>query len=61
MLELEIKKKVFEKDGKKVEYYELSTNIDGQKITLQVKEDDKRLFKYLLNSHKFDEEGGMID
>lgn len=61
MLELKIKKKVFEKDGEKVEYYELSTDIDGQKISLQVKEDDKKLFKYLLKFHKFDEEGGMIN
>ena len=62
MLNLEIKKKVFEKeDGEKVEYYELSTIIDGQKIGLQVKEDDKKLFKYLLTFHKFDEKGGMIN
>lgn len=56
-----IVKKSFEKDGESVEYYELSTIIDGEKISLQVKEDNKKLFKYLLKFHKFDEKGGVVD
>ena len=54
-------KKSFEKDGESVEYYELSTIIDGVKISLQVKEDNKKLFKYLLKFHKFNEKGEMVD
>jgi len=60
-LELCIEKKSFEKDGEKLEYYELSTIIDGEKISLQVKEDNKKLLKYLLKFHKFDEKGVMVD
>ena len=61
MLELKIQKKSFEKDGEKLEYYELSTIIDNQKISLQVRDEDKKLFKYLLNFHKYDDKGVMID
>lgn len=61
MLELKIQKKSFEKDGEKLEYYELSTVIDNQKISLQVKEDDKKLFKYLAKFHKYDDKGVMVE
>lgn len=56
-----IVKKSFEKDGKSVEYYELSTTIDNQIISLQVKDDDKKLFKYLLTFHKTNEKGEIVD
>ena len=56
-----VTKKSFEKDNQIVEYYELSTVIDGEKISLQVKEDNKKLLKYLLKFHKFDDKGVMID
>lgn len=56
-----IVKKSFVKDGECVEYYDLSTIIDGEKISLLVKEDNKKLFKYLLKFHKYDEKGGIID
>ena len=61
MKELKIQKKSFEKEGEKLEYYELSTVIDNQKISLQVKEEDKKLFKYLAKFHKYDDKGVMID
>ena len=61
-LVLKIKKCVFENEDKeKVEFYALSTEIDGEKIDLQVKDDSKKLFKYLVKFHKFNEKGDMID
>ena len=56
-----IKKKSFLKNDEKVEYYELSTIIDNEKITLQVKDCDKKILKFLLKSYKFNEKGEIVD
>lgn len=60
-LELCVVKKVFNNEDEIIEYFELSTKLDNENIRLQVKDDDKKLFKYLLKFHKFDDKGGLVD
>lgn len=59
--ELCVCKKVFKKEDEEVEYYEYSALIDGEKILLQPRDEDKRLLKYLLKFHKYDDKGVMVD
>lgn len=59
--ELCIIKKIFKKDDEEVEYYEYSAIIDGEKILLQPREEDKKLLKYLLKFHVYDDKGVMVD
>ncbi len=59
--ELCVCKKVFKKEDEEVEYYECSATIDGEKIIFQPRDEDKKLLKYLLKFHKYDDKGGMVD
>ena len=47
-----IEKKSGEIDGVKREWYEITMDIDEEKIRLYVKAEDKALFKYLMKQYE---------
>lgn len=49
-LKLKIEKKTFNNGGNSIEYYDITTEIKGQTIHLQFKDNDKSLATYLLKS-----------
>ncbi len=47
-LEIEVKRKGFTRDGKTVEYFDLSANFAGETVKIKLDKDKNELFKYFL-------------